>query len=433
MKKIFVCLLFSLMMLLAGCEAPDIPSPTIPTPNISSSMSSEDFQKNMNQSTAFWFPYLCEAEDGYYFQYDTFAYYIDKKSKTATILCAKPDCAHNDNTCNAWIYCRSLSYLNNKLYFSNNDYVLNNGTYTNYGMRLYSINADGTNRNVVQSLEFMPGGNRSNYITSPIIHRGNVYFVYSGILYVVPLGDEIDHATAIWGEEIESGASGVTIVNPNEIQYKLWADGDYIYFMVNMKQSNGTYKDTLFACSENGKNVEQVWQTPDATAVGEWEQTGVFVSQWYVTDGYIYFYLSGGDMWRTNLETGTHEKLAETSKRTKYGTAVFSSQYMCLLNDTPSNFVDGISGMAEHTGGDTIFVYGLDGTFVKEISLKELSRNNQIEHCQPVFCSGNDIYFMVDAGTWTGQVNGVASRNINLILCCADIETGEITQVYGWN
>lgn len=426
-----------LILLLAACGG-DISNTvsSIDLPSISSGGNSAlgaDFQKNMNQSAVFWIPYLCEADDGYYFQYDTFAYYIDKASRSATILCAKPDCAHNDDTCNAWIYCWSLAYLDNKLYFSNNDYVLNNGTYTNYGMRLYSIDADGTNRNVVQSLEFTPGGNNSNYVTTPIIHRGSVYFAYNGILYGVSLGDEIDHATAIWGEEIEGGTSGITVVNPNEIQYKLWADGDYIYFMVNLKQSNGTYKDTLFAYSVNEQDVKQVWLTPDASDVGEWEQTGVSVSQWYVTNGYIYFYLSGGDMWRTDLETGMYEKLAETSEKTQYGTAVFSDQYMCLLNDTPSNFIDGISGTAKHTGGDTIYIYGLDGTFLKEISLKELSRSNQIEHCQPVFCSGNDIYFMVDADTWTDRVNGVASRNINQILCCADIESGEITQVYGWN
>ena len=139
-------------------------------------------------------------------------------------------------------------------------------------------------------------------------------------------------------------------------------------------------------------------------------------------------------MWRTSLETGKHEKLAKTSDKTQYGTAVFSDQYMCLMNTAPGNFVDLFGGGAVHTGGNTIYVYGLDGAFVKEISLNDLYKNNSdIELCQPVFCSGNDLYFLVDATTWNDPINGVSSPNTNLVLCCVDIETGDITQVYGWN
>lgn len=392
-----------------------------------------DFQKNMHQTASTEISYLCETENGYYFQYDAFAYYIDKATKTATILCAKPDCAHNDNTCNAWIFCTGLSYSGGKLYFPNNDYVLNNGTYTNYGIRLYSVDLDGTNRSAVQSLEFTPGGDTSPYITSPIIHRGNVYFVYSGVLYGIPLGDEIENAAAIYGEEIAGSTSGSTVIDSSSIQYQLWADGDDLYFMTNVKQSGGTYKDTLFAYDTVNKEVTQVWQTPDAAEVGEWERTSVAVSQWYVMDSYLYFYLSGGDMWRTDLETGKHEKLASTSERTKYGAAVFSEQYMCLLNDAPTNAV-GLGGGIPHTGGDTIYVYGLDGTFVKELSLAALSEYaDEIEHCEMLFCSGDEIYFLADAGAWSDPVNGVSTRDIDLILCCVSIDSGEITQIYRWN
>lgn len=425
-----------LTLSLAACGNGDNNSVNLPTPGNSDTTSSlsTDFQKNMHQTATFEIKHLCETEDGYYFQNDAFAYFIDKQTKNATILCAKPDCLHNDNTCNAWIWCWSLSYFNNKLYFSNSDSVLENGKYTDYGMRLYSMEVDGTNRNVIQSLEFTPSGNTSVYSTPSIIHRGNVYFTYSGVVYSVPLGAEIEKATAIWGEEIKGSNGAVEIIDPNGLQYTLWADGEYMYFMANVQQSNGTYKDTLFAYHTEEKEVKQVWQTPDALEVGEWEATGVSVSQWYVKDGYIYFYLSGGDMWRTSLETGKHEKLAQTSEKTRYGTAIFSDEYMCLMNTAPGNAYDLISGSTTHTGGDTIFVYELDGTFVKEISLNALYKNNSdIDNCKPVFCSENDIYFLVDATTWNDPINGISSPNTNLVLCCANIETGDITQVYGWN
>lgn len=393
-----------------------------------------DFQKNMSQTTSDDIYCLCEGGDGYYFQKSSFVYFIDKQTKATTILCAKPDCLHSDNTCNAWINGQSLSYANNKLYYENGDSVLENGSYIDYGWRLYSMDADGTNRSVSQALEYTPGGDGSPYKTTPIIHRGNVYFTYKGVVYSVPLGEDIDNAVAIWGEETGDSNGAVVVVDPNSLQYTLWADGDYLYFMVNLKQSNGTYKDTLFAYHTVEREVTQVWQTPDASDVGEWETTGVSVSQWYVTDGFIYFYLSGGDMWRTSLETGKHEKLAETSRKTRYGTAVFSDQYMCLINTAPGNAIDLFSGNAAHTGGDTIFVYGLDGVLVKEISLQDLYEAiSDIGLCQGVFISENEVYFMVNATTWNDFVNGIAAPNTNLILCCANIQTGDITQVCSWN
>lgn len=439
MKKrlLTAALVVILTLSLAACNNGGNGNANLPTPgnNDSTSSLSTDFQKNMHQTDIFEIPYICETEDGYYFQYNMFAYFIDKQTNATTILCAKPDCLHGDATCNAFINAWSLSYSNNRLYFMNSDRVLENGKYTDYGRRLYSINVDGTDRRVSQSLEFTPDGDTSPFITAPIIHKGNVYFTYKNVVYSVPLGEEIDNATAIWGkEETEENKGSTVIIDPNALQYTLWADGDYMYFMANVQQSNGTYKDTLFAYHAEEKEVKQVWQTPDASEVGEWEETGVSVSQWYVIDGYIYFYLSGGDMWRTSLETGKHEKLAQTSEKTPYGTAVFSDQYMCLMNTTPSNFIDAFGGGAVHTGGNTIFVYKLDGTFVKELSLKDLYKNNSaIEHCQPLFCSENDIYFLVDATTWNDPINGVSSPNLNLVLCCVDIETGDITQVYGWN
>lgn len=93
-----------------------------------------------------------------------------------------------------------------------------------------------------QSLEFTPGGDTSPYKTTPIIHRGNVYFTCKGAVYSVPLGEEIDNATAIWGEESGGSNSAVMVVDPNALQCTPWADGDHMYFLANIKQSNGTYK-----------------------------------------------------------------------------------------------------------------------------------------------------------------------------------------------
>ena len=434
-KRLISTLLAALMTLsLVACDNSDgdkvggkVNIPTTQT-------GSDDFQKNMHQSiTTKFLSVAAETDDGFYVQLNgMFIYYIEKATKAITILCNKPECKHEDITCNAFFHAQALWASGDKLYYSNGDYVEENGQYVNYGERLYSADFDGTNRRTVQNLGFAPGGDTSSWIPLAMGHRGIVYFTYSGVLYAMPLGGNIEKdAVAVWGEESADAGQSLNLSAP---KYTLWADGDTMYFKVNIPQTDGTYKDTLFAYDPETGEVSQVWQTPDGSEVGQWVSTGVSVSQWYVLEGYIYFYLSGNDFWRTNLETGEHEKLADTSDKTEYGTAIFSDDYLCLMNDTPEDKNGqqyGIGGN-NYIGGDTIYVYGLDGTLVKEVSLKSLyGEIDGIKHCEMVFCSGNEIYFVADASAQTWS-SGSGTMNWNRALCCVNIETGEITRIYNW-
>ena len=403
-------------------------------PAAQSGSSNTNFQKNMAGSQSIDIDTMCETESGYYLSYDAFVFYVDKKSKSTAILCNKPECSHRDDKCNAWINGYSLTAYDGKLYYNSTDYVEEKGGYKNMGNALRSMELDGTKHDVVQALEFEVNESGMQFVQKPIIHRGIVYFVCSGKLYGVPLGNDVKNAVKIFGDKTEEIGGGIIDFNPNALKYKLFADGDTIYFMVNIQQSDKTYKDTLFSYQPQSGEVRQCWKTPDKSEVGAWEKSGVSPSAWYVKDGYLYFYLSGNDLWRADLATGKNEHLAKTSEKTKYGSAVFSDSCVCILNDTPGGSFNVISNSQKYTGGDTLFIYNTDGSFVKELSLKDLyKKNSKIEHISLLFCSGNDIYFLVDASTWNDPIDGIASPNTNLILCCADIESGELTQVYGWN
>lgn len=428
MSKRLIAALLSLFLTLSlvGCKKDgDLNIPA-------SQPGSEDFQKNMHQSTTNNLRYVCETEDGIYFQdFDVYAYYLEKGTKRVTILCGKPDCEHCDETCDAWFYTKCLWTYGEKIYFSNFDYIKTNGNWVDHGNRLYSVDPDGTNRAVVQNLDFVPSGNTERERTDPIMHRGITYFTYSGILYALPLGGDIEDAEKIWGEELEADPSHSLIFN--QLHYTLWADGDYIYFMVNMPQSDGTNRDTLFAYDTSTKKVSQVWETPTANEVGKWETTGVSVSQWYVTDGYIYFYLSGNGFWRSNLENGSTEKLADITEKPSAGSAIFTDDCLFIMNDTPENTDSFASYGTRRTGGDTIYVYGMDGKLTKELSLKALyDKADTITHCELAFSTGSDIYFIADASTQGGLVNGTVPHYRDLLLCCVNIGTGEITQIYNW-
>lgn len=396
-----------------------------------------DFQKDMSQSSNWYISNICESEDGYYFEYDGMLYYLDSETGESTILCGKPDCDHKwiegGGDCNAQVSTGMfLTYYDGKIYFNNSTYVLENGTYVNKGERLFSMNLDGTEHTAVQNLDFTPGGDTNMFVNTPMIHRGNVYFCYSGVLYKAALGDDIKDATKIYGNEIAS--DGSMIVDTNAVYYELWADGDMVYFMAkNVKQSNGTYKDTLFSYDSQKNKTEQVWQVPEKSDVGSWDTTGVSVSQWYISNGYIYFFLRGNDIWYTELSTGETNKLVDLNL--KAGAAAFSSEYIAVINKEYSGFMS-FTGESSVTGGDTLLIYDYTGELVKEISLKDFYDDNEnVTDCNLLWIGNGKVYIHVDATT-VGGVNantGAITATVNRhSIYSVEIESGSIGKT-GWS
>ncbi len=445
-KKPLAAVLAALLTLsLAGCGKDgglDIPA---------GQTVSEDFQRNTHQSVSPVIDTMCETEAGIYFMGPhSRAYYLDKAAKRAVILCGKPECDHQDDTCGADLGAYAMWFYENRLYFTNADYVhedgvMENGGYVNYGERVYSVGPDGTGRRVEQDLEFVPSGDKVN-AASPILHRGVVYFSYNGDLYALPLGGDIEDAEKLWSQElpeVETDGHGIPVVGARSLSYDLWADGDTLYFMTALEQSDGTWRDTLFACDLNTREISEVWRTPDAAEAGTWDTAGAAPTQWYILDGVLYFYLSGNGLWRTDLASGETVKLADTSQIAPHGTAVFSDDFLCVLNDVPeSHELFSYSDFTDHAGGDTLTVYGLDGTLKAELSLKSLyEKFDPLNHIQLICCTGDDIYFLVDAtgrGTLGGsaQMGDVMGSEMKYvrqyILYSVSISTGKLTEIEAW-
>lgn len=409
MMKRFLTAALAVILTLSLAACGDNNSANLPSVSTGDSgVLGTDFQKNMNQSTSTKIHSLCANTEGYYFQFDCMVYFVDKETGQSTVLCGKPDCDHTysegNTSCNAFTNANFLTYYNGKIYYNNSDYILENGSYVNKGERLYAMNVDGTEHDAVQSLDFVPRGDTSNFVTSPIIHKGMVYFCYSGALYGVKLGTDIEDATLIYGSQ--KASDGSNIVDSNELYYELWADGDLMYFMAkNVKQSDGTYKDTLYSYDPANEKLTKVWEVPGKSEVGTWDTTGVSVTAWYVSGGYLYYYLSGNDLWYADLSTGKNAKLADVEL--EHGVAAFSSEYIIVMNKTTSGYYDWISGAASVSGGDTLYIYNYSGELVKEISLKDIYKENDtVSDCDILFCDDGKIYIHADA-----TVSGVYSAN----------------------
>lgn len=422
-KKLLSAFLAALLTLsLAACNKEGGGKVDIPT----SQTSSADFQKNMHQSDEMSF---IETDTGWYFSYGSL-YYIDKEDMRATVVCAKPDCDHtDDNICNARIQADYLLNGAEKIYYVTTKFENGAGI-----KRVEAVKYDATERETVQELKFQETVMDDASWDTAIYHRGYIYYVSDYTIYRTVPGGKKDAAEVVWRPQSipeTEMLAGYPISDPNELDYTLWAEGDTLYFMANLQERDGTYKDMLFACDLTDMTVHQVWITPGKDEAGEWETTGVSVSQWYVTNGYIYFYLSGGDMWRGNLSTGKNAKLADTHEKTVYGKAVFSDDYMLLIDDGPEIRDDA------YTGEDALFVYKLDGTFVKELSLKGITDTASVYAIKMLFNAGNIFCFVADAGTKTAGESGsmggvdfaVTGKITHDILCWLDLETGELTRL----
>ena len=436
MMKRFLTVALAVILTLSSAACGDNSSANLPSVSTGdNSVLGTDFQKNMSQSSSFRIAEMCETNEGYYFVYNGMVYYMDKETGESTVLCGKPDCDHQfteGGGCNAQANTQMLTYYNGKIYYNESDSVLENGNWVDKGERLYSMNLDGTEHDAVQNLDFVPRGDTNMNINVPMLHRGNVYFCYSGVLYTAALGDDIENAIKIYGDEVKSGGS--MIVDTNAVYYELWADGDMVYFMAkNVKQSNGTYKDTLFSYDPQTNKTEQVWQVPDKSDVGSWATTGVSVSQWYISNGYLYYFLCGNDIWYTELSTGKTNKLIDLDLEA--GIAAFSHKYIAVINKEYDGFMS-FTGEASVTGGDTLFIYDYTGKLVKEISLKDFYDDNEnVTDCNLLWISNGKVYIHVDATT-RGNTNantGISTPTINRhYICSVDIESGSIDQT-GWS
>ncbi len=388
----------------------------------------EEFQKNCHQTDEVSF---LQTEEGYFFSYSSL-YFIDPETQKAAEVCAKPDCDHTDDAvCNARIHADYLLKGGDRIFYVGYDHD---------PKEVRSVKLDATGRETVQELKFNEFSNSQSSRDEAIYHRGYLYYISDDILYRVKLGGEKDTAEILWSPaDAGSTQSHGNLVdfNPNAIRYSLWADGDTLYFMANVQTADGTYQDVLFQCGLDGSEVRQVWVTPDADEVGEWETTGVSVSQWYITDGYLYFYLSGNDLWRTELSTGKTEKLADTHEKTQYGSAVFSDDIMCLLNDEPVNdYAERAFELGSHrrSNGDTIFVYSMDGTFRQEIPLQKLFEElGDVAYIDLLLCDDTDVYFAATTMTFSTQPGMSVGNKDAVMLCRANFETGEAYAMYRLN
>ena len=144
---------------------------SVSEPDYSSIGSGYQLDDSQNYWRGIGFRDFTATEDGYYFltQNMLHLYYFDYATKEAVIACAKPECKHKDNTCNAYMW--STPYIVDNIYY-HNGYLY----YMKYesGMSvLVRMDTAGNNREDIAKI--MPSGQDAS---THLVFHGDYAYAY---------------------------------------------------------------------------------------------------------------------------------------------------------------------------------------------------------------------------------------------------------------
>lgn len=203
MKKI-ICFILA-VLLLCSCAKPN---DYIVSPEFYSSEFLVDYDQNRNLLPIF--DGVCKSENAFYIcshnRKMTLEYY-DIASGTAAPLCAKPECDHTGDDCNASLsssYAQGLSVYDKKLYWTALDFE--------HGFSIFSASLDGTDRQAVRTLP----ESFAELDAYTIFHRGYVYLA----------------------DSIGSISNGSTVTSVKVCAALI--DGDEEFVIIDNKYKNGT-------------------------------------------------------------------------------------------------------------------------------------------------------------------------------------------------
>jgi len=327
----------------------------------------DEFQKNMYGGDFTGYIKMCSSEKAYHIVVDETLYYVDKASMQALISCTKPECTHTGDDfkkiCNARLsdfFC----YYSGKLYYMDLNYK--SGLTS-----LYAANLDGRNRKDIQEMKVNKSGSTFLSNNPFAIHKGYVIFQSSegdfprgANVYVGPLGTDAKKAKQLLKYETFYATKGATYsTDPVEV-WDIWADGDYFYYVGETKKAEGVFKQIVYRYDPRNEENRIVWETPEPEETGEWSDSGVRTNGWYISDGVLYYYLSGNGIWKCDFKTGINEQIVAVTDEMQRGTAAFDDEYIYINNGNQNSEVP----FEERA----IYVYDYQGNYISTISCGDM-------------------------------------------------------------
>lgn len=139
-----------------------------------------DYQYYMTQTFG-----SVETENGYYYSDGAYCYNFDKQSHTYHILCNKPQCLHEDNTCNGYApNLFEMEYYEGNIYMVCDSVLVEAEDENVVKYSIVKMSEDGTTKDKVRDIAIVAKTDlniTANGYTSYmryIQHRGYLYYVY---------------------------------------------------------------------------------------------------------------------------------------------------------------------------------------------------------------------------------------------------------------
>ena len=174
-----LCMIIGLAPALSGCGVNhDFKAPEYYADLPDTYVEGADYQNTFSVGSGG--PFITPADGGYYFLSGNYLCFLDGETLDAVPVCNRPDCQHNDTSCNAYFDVGWLPFI--QAY--EGDLFISTQTSENGGMsaELYVVDPDTCKREKICKIPHAFGSNYWQYM----LHRGYLYILYlnSGIQYL---------------------------------------------------------------------------------------------------------------------------------------------------------------------------------------------------------------------------------------------------------
>lgn len=227
---------------------------------------------------------IAEGNGGYYFSDPmAYVYYYDFQSKKSHILCNKPECNHEDETCTAYTEGVSLRYADGYLY-----YTADEGTTGD--CYLWRKSGDGSKTEKLFLLYHMEEQEAEFASGLFCVHRGYVYYFLEGM-------DGTD-GSVLYRRKLEKNAKAEVIETIDSLskQYdEVYGVGTKVYYVVYDYDKSNSQAELRSYDIVSGKKETHI------KTIGITESYYIYKDEFY--------YTQGDNVYRWNLRTGEEEVL----------------------------------------------------------------------------------------------------------------------------
>lgn len=175
------------------------------------------------------------------------------------------------------------------------------------------------------------------------------------------------------------------------------------------------YVDTLYRLYDD--KAQELWSSSVLWNLSSNKDISDGKASWYLNGGILYYYVSGGEVWKADLNNQSPSLLFKNTDVGMGGSAIFNQKGIFILNDQ----------LAEgpfRKGGYTVYIYDYSGDLQKKIDLSPVyALHNDTVQVEMVFADDVNLYLLGSRGMASSVQNNLYQL---------DLQSGKIREITDW-